>query len=125
VTTMTRVATEKRIDSSPPVKIDFGTYYRLGRMEYAPSATYLSARAGQSNDSANDPNGALRTTDYHALFLANINIVAHNVFKDMDVNLAVHNIFDTRYVLIQPYYGNHAPIPAQDREISFGVTWHL
>ena len=93
--------------------------------EYAPSLTFLSHLAGQSSDSANDPNQTFGTTDYPALLLANMNIVMRNVMKDLDVHLAVHNIFDARYVLIQPYYGDHAPMPAQDREVDLGVTWHL
>jgi hypothetical protein len=94
-------------------------------MEYAPSATYLSARAAQSPNSANDPSGPLETTEEHALLLANMNITVHDLLKDLDIHLAIHNIFDTRYTLIQPFYGGHAPLPAQDREIDFGFTWHL
>jgi outer membrane cobalamin receptor len=115
----------KQFLASPPVKINLGTYYRTGIMEFSPSVTYLSHRAGQSIESANDPGGALGTTGYDALFIANLNIVARDVVKDFDVHLAVHNIFDSRYVLIQPYYGAHAPMPAEDREIDLGVTWHL
>jgi len=116
---------KKQFLASPPFKINMGTFYRLGKMEYAPSATYLSSRAAQSSNSANDPNGNLETTDEHALFLANMTVTAHEVLKDLDIHLAVHNIFDARYTLIQPFYGNHAPIPAQDREINLGMTWHF
>ena len=116
---------KKQFLGSPPVKINFGTFYRSGRMEYAPSATYLSPRAAQTTASANDPGTPLETTNQHALFLANLNITAHDVLKDVDIHLAVHNIFDARYTLIQPFYGDHAPIPAQDREIDLGITWHL
>jgi len=116
---------KKQFLGTPPLKIALGTYYRAGNFEFAPSATYLSHRAGQSRDSANDPNGILGTTDYKDLLLANVNIVAHDVLKDLDIHLAIHNIFDARYVLIQPYYGAHAPMPAQDREINLGFTWRL
>ena len=111
--------------SNPPLKINLGTYYRAGRFEFAPSATYLAQRAGQSQESANDPNGQLGTTGYAPLVLANMNIVAHDVFKGFDIHLAVHNVFDTHYLLVQPYYGAHSPMPAQDREIDLGFTWRL
>lgn len=113
----------KQFLASPPVKVNVGTYVRSGIFEVAPSLTYLSPRAGQSSDSANS--GILGTTRYPALFLANLNIIARSVAKDLDVHLSIDNIFDTRYILIQPYYGAHAPMPAQDRQITLGVTWHL
>lgn len=116
---------KKQFLSTPPAKVDLGAYYRIGRWEIAPSATYLARRAGQSGASAVDPNGLLETREYPALVLANLNLIARGVLKDIDVHLGVHNVFDTRYLLIQPYYGAHAPMPAQDREIRLGVTWHL
>jgi outer membrane cobalamin receptor len=117
---------KKQFLASPPIKINLGTYYRAGKFELAPSITYLSRRAGQSEDSAADFSETHETTtDYHPLLLANMNIVARNVVKDLDVHLSVHNMFDARYVLIQPYYGDHAPMPAQDRQITLGVTWRL
>jgi outer membrane cobalamin receptor len=116
---------KKRFLGSPPVKINAGTYYRMGIMEFAPSLTYLSPRSGQSEASANDPSGTLGTMDYPALVLVNMNIVARNVLKDLDVHLGVHNLFDVDYLLIQPYYGGHAPLPAQDRHIELGATWRL
>jgi outer membrane cobalamin receptor len=116
---------KKRFLGSPPVKVNLGTYYRMGIMEFAPSLTYLSARSGQSTESANDPSGMLGTIDYPALVLVNMNIVARNVVKDLDVHLGVHNLFDVDYLLIQPYYGGHAPLPAQDRHIELGMTWRI
>jgi outer membrane cobalamin receptor len=111
--------------ATPPVKLNLGTYYRVGNFEVAPSLTYLAHRVGQSSESANDPNNTLGTTDYPALLLANLNFVFRNVLKDFDLHLAIHNMFNASYVLIEPYYGDHAPMPAQDREIDLGVTWHL
>jgi outer membrane cobalamin receptor len=116
---------KKQFLASPPVKVDVGAYYRTKMFELSPSATYLSHRAGQSRDSANSPNGVLATTDYSALLLANMNVIARNVIKNLDVHLAVHNIFDSRYVVIQPYYGAHSPLPASDREINLGATWRF
>ena len=111
--------------SSPPLKINLGMFHRISNFELSPSVTYLSQRAGQSSASANDPNNTLGTTEYPALFLANLNIIAHDVMKNLDVHLAAHNIFGAHYALIQAYYGDHAPLPAQDREIDCGATWHF
>ena len=95
-------------------------------MEYAPSIIFLSQRAGQSSASANDPTDTLlSTTEYPALVLFHMNIIAHDILKDLDVHLGLHNIFNTPYVLIQPYYGDHASMPTQDREIDLGATWHF
>ena len=116
---------KNRFLATPPVKIAFGTYYRTGHLEFAPSATYLDRRAGQSQLSANDPAGPLGTTDYKAIILTDMNIIARDVLKDLDVHLTGHNIFNARYTLIQPYYGGHAPMPAQDREITLGFILHL
>lgn len=116
---------KKQFIGTPPLKLNVGAYRRIGIVEIAPSLTYLSSRAGQSSDSANDLAGTLGTTDYHPLLLMNMNVMARNIVKDFDIHLSIHNIFDTRYALIQPYYGGHAPLPAQDRQITLGITWHL
>lgn len=116
---------KNRFLASPPLKIGLGAYYRTGHFEFAPGATYLSPRAGQSEASANAAPGILGTTNYKAILLADMTITARDALKDFDIHLSVHNIFDTRYVLIQPFYGGHAPMPAHDREVSLGFTWHL
>jgi len=121
-----RTQSKKQFLAAPPIKITLGTYYKAGMMEYAPSLNFLSQRAGQSSASANDPSQTLlSTTEYPALVLANMNIIAHDVLKSLDVHLAVHNIFNTNYMLIQADYADHAPLPTQGREIDLGVTWHI
>jgi len=57
--------------------------------------------------------------------LVNFNLIAHDLVPGLDLNFAVHNLFDTSYVLLQPFYGGHAPLPAQDRQFMAGVTWHM
>jgi outer membrane cobalamin receptor len=116
---------KKKFIGSPPVKINLGGYQRFGKVEVAPSLTYLSPRVGQSISSANDLTGTLGTTDYPALLLTNLNLLARNVLPDLDIHLGVHNLFDVDYLLIQPYYGNHAPLPAQDRHVELGLTWRI
>jgi outer membrane cobalamin receptor len=118
-----RTASKKQFIGISPFIANLGSYYRSGMMEYAPSITYLSHRAGQSPESALA--GTEDTIDYKALALVNFNIIAHDVLRDLDVNFSVHNLFDTPYVLLQPFYGGHAPLPAQDRQFMLGVTWHL
>lgn len=109
----------------PPFKANLGAYCNVGMLQFAPYVTYLSRRAVQSRASANDVNGLLETTRQPSLFLTNLNIMAPNVAKDLDVHLSVHNMFNQQYELAQPFYGGHAPIPAQDRGIHLGLTWHI
>lgn len=116
---------KKKFIGIAPLKLNTGIYYKIGKMEFAPSVTYLSHSSGQSRESANNVNGTLGTTGYRAVTLTNINVTARELTEGLDIHLSVHNIFNSRYVLIQPYYGSHAPIPAQDREISLGVTYRL
>jgi len=117
---------KKQFLASPPVKMSVGAYYRSGMFEYGPSVTYLSRRAGQSEASAQGLLGASdETTDYAAIVLFDMNITVRNVLKSLDIHFGVRNLLDTRYVLIQPYYGDHAPLPADGREIDLGVTWHI
>jgi hypothetical protein len=40
-------------------------------------------------------------------------------------NYLGHNLFDQKYLLIQPYYGAHAPLPANDRQITPGAKLDL
>jgi len=116
---------KKRFLGSPRVKINAGVYYRKGIWEFAPSATYLSSRPGQSQASAHASFGTMGTSTHPALVIANMAITARNIFKDLDMHFTVHNVFDTRYVLIQPVYGGHAALPAQDRQMVLGATWRL
>lgn len=104
-------------------KIAAGTYYKLGKFQVSPSVVYLPSRPGQARDSA--VAGTQETVSYQALVLANLALVQHDVLKDLDINLSVHNLFNAPYTLIQPYYGAHAPVPANDREFSLGLTWRL
>ncbi len=43
----------------------------------------------------------------------------------MELALTVHNIFNERFLLLQPYYGGHAPLPAGDRRLTFSLGWKL
>jgi hypothetical protein len=37
----------------------------------------------------------------------------------------LYNAFDSPYVLIQPYYAGHAPVPVNDRQFTVGLTYDL
>jgi outer membrane receptor protein involved in Fe transport len=57
--------------------------------------------------------------------LLNLNISTNDLFKRLRLNVGVNNILNTKYSVIQPYYGGHAPLPVNDRQITFGAIYTL
>jgi outer membrane cobalamin receptor len=114
---------EKNFIGLPPAKVTGGGYYRYRALELAPSLVFLSERYGQSQNSALSENGALGTTSYPALLLANLSLNWRDVLglKGTRVVLSGYNILGAKYVLIQPYYGAHAPMRAQDRSFRLQI----
>lgn len=106
----------------PKWKGNLGGYYRLGRWTLGPSFTYLGIRYGQTQQSSVDR--TKESKSYPELILTNLSI-SWSYSKDTTMRLVGHNLFDVDYVLIQPYYGSHAPLPAQDRTIRFEVQTDL
>jgi hypothetical protein len=119
---------------TPSVKLNAGGHYTWGKLRFSPSATFLGPRAGQTAASARamvDENGVptgaqvFASSPSQALLLLNAAVTAREVLPGLDVSLSAHNLLDAQYVLIQPFYGSHAPLPANDRQVTLGLTYSL
>ncbi|GAB4129463.1 MAG: hypothetical protein Fur0027_14220 [Raineya sp.] len=104
----------------PALKVNAGAYLDFSRFTISTHATFIGERYAQTQNFAlnsNDTNPFLETQAYPSVFLQNVQIKAKNVlFENLQIGLQVHNIWNANYVLLQPYYGGHAPFPLQDRQ---------
>jgi outer membrane cobalamin receptor len=105
----------------PSIKINAGTYIRLQKLSISPTFTLIGERYGQFEQK---PEELTQNTVYPALLLTNVNFL-YNFSKKFDMNLSAYNLFDANYRLIQPYYGGHAPIPINNRQITLGLVWKI
>lgn len=112
----------------PPVKANLGAYLRYGKLRFAPSVTFLGTRYAQSEAGATaDPvaGNPYQTAAFDPLLLVNANATLVDVLPDLDLDLSGHNLAGAHYVLLQPYYGSHAPMPTNDREVSVGARYRF
>ncbi len=104
----------------PALKVNGGAYLDLPRFTIATYATFIGERYAQTQNFAlnsDDTNPFLETEAYPSIFLQNIQIKGKNIFmNNLQIGLQVHNIWNANYVLLQPYYGGHAPFPLQNRQ---------
>jgi outer membrane cobalamin receptor len=105
----------------PSLKMNIGMYFIWKKLSIAPSFTYIGTRYGQFEEK---PDDNTKNTVYQAVLLSNLTI-AYSFSKKFDMNLSTHNIFDADYRLIQPYYGGHATIPINNRQITVGLIWKI
>jgi outer membrane receptor protein involved in Fe transport len=106
----------------PPIKANLGAYYNWKKLNFSSELTWLSARAGQTAEYARgETDDEFASQSYPSVFLLNVNIAYIEPYKGVDLNLSVHNLLDSNYLLIQPYYGGHAPIIANSRQIMAGI----
>ncbi len=103
----------------PTTKINAGGYYKLKKWSFAPSCTFIGSRYGQFEGK---PDDLTQNTEYPAVWLLNCNIL-YKIHRNAELQLTAHNILDSRYVLLQPYYGGHAPVPLLNRQITLGLQW--
>ena len=98
------------------------------------SLTFVSERKGISKDYAlwmwegdkNKPKPAVTNQTLEALMLLNLNLSYKNLIdKVLDVQATVYNVLDAKYMLIQPYYEYHAPLPAFDRHVVVNLALHI
>ncbi|MES2768738.1 MAG: TonB-dependent receptor plug domain-containing protein [Bdellovibrionota bacterium] len=109
----------------PHYKLNLGGYWIWGKFQLGPTLTYLSTRYGQTAVSANSGGADLSYKSYDAILLTNVTLNWHGLGKDTDVRLSVNNLFDEDYLLIQPFYSGHAPMPAFDREVLLSLEARL
>ncbi|SFB70721.1 Outer membrane receptor for ferrienterochelin and colicins [Flexibacter flexilis DSM 6793] len=114
----------------PPLKVNVGAHYRVGKVTFGLTGTYFSKRYGPSAEFARE---ALATHHYHnhqstsypQLFMANLSVGVKEIAKNLNMRLTGSNLFNAKYILIQPYYAGHAPSPANDRQITLQFTYEF
>ncbi len=105
----------------PPLKVNAGGEWRRGRFRVSPTLTWLAARRGQTAASVFSSPFVAGTERHPALWLANLALGA-SLPGEFQLDLRGHNLNGEKYVLLQPYYGGHAPLPAFDREWSLTLS---
>ena len=110
--------------ASPPLKVTLGAQYRYRKLQLGGTLTFLSSRVAQSAAFAEGlTNGAYDVQSYPALALLGLSVGVIDVWRGLSFRLTGQNLLNADYVLLQPYYGGHAPLPAGDRQVMFGVEW--
>jgi outer membrane receptor protein involved in Fe transport len=109
---------KKQFLGMPTWKLSAGVYYNIKKLQFSPSLTYLTKRQAQSQASGRDSVLIMANTTYPDVLLLNFSITYKNIIKNLDLRLTGTNLLGSKYVLIQPYYGDHAPLPVYDRHIS-------
>lgn len=117
-------ADKKYFIGLPIYKINLGTSYQLKNLIAGATFTLLSKRYGESQNHALGLTADYENTSYSPLLLMNVSFT-YKVAEKLDINLSAYNLLDQKYTLIQPYYGAHAPLPANDRQITLGVRFNL
>ncbi|HJV91415.1 MAG TPA: TonB-dependent receptor plug domain-containing protein [Holophagaceae bacterium] len=116
-----------------PWKANLAVHRRFGSLDVAPSLLYASARENQNAASAKSPfvpgsfaPTLVATDTYPARVLLNLALTWHALFRPgQDLRLSATNLTNADYPLLQPYYGDHAPLPANDRRVSLDFTWRF
>ncbi|HJV21668.1 MAG TPA: TonB-dependent receptor, partial [Holophagaceae bacterium] len=116
-----------------PLKVNVGGYLRLGSVQVAPSLLYASTREGQTPASAQSgippdqllPN-LIQSTPAPARLLANLAVTWTGwLGEGTEARLSAFNLGNVRYPILQPYYGAHAPLPANDRRLDLDLVWRF
>jgi outer membrane cobalamin receptor len=105
----------------PTMKANAGGSVSVGKTAIGSTLTWIGERYAQTQYSAlnSSPTALIRETSAHsALFLWNMNIVFKEFFSShVSLRLNAYNILNAPYVVLQPYYGGHAPMPVGDRQV--------
>lgn len=104
----------------PTLKANVGAYYSSKLLTLSTYLTFIGERYAQTQNFAlnsSEDNPFLETQAYPALILQNLQVRFKKVFiNNLQLSCQVHNLWDSPYVLLQPYYGGHAPFPLQNRQ---------
>ncbi len=105
----------------PAHKINIISSWSFGSaLTVSPSITFYSKRYSISSSKNN-----LVTTHPEAIY-GNINASIDNFFMEgLTAQLGVFNVLDEDVLYIQPYNGNHAPLPGSGREIQIRLNYFL
>ncbi len=85
-----------------------------------PSCNYFSKRYSSSQDDS----GIITVTEYNPSFYTNLSLNFENLFvKNFQLNFSCLNVFDEKTLYIQPYTGNHEPLPGTGREFQLKLNY--
>jgi hypothetical protein len=116
-----------------PLKVSLGAYARIGPVQVAPGLIYGSTREGQTAQSAQSgippdqllPN-LIESTPSPARILATLAVTWYAwLGEGTEARLGIYNVGNTSYPILQPYYGAHAPLPANDRRFDLDLVWRF
>ncbi len=107
----------------PSHKINLNCNFQLSeKINVNPSIRFLSDRYSYSMES----DGTEKFNEYSPAVYANLAINFENIFcKGFSIQAACLNILDEEQVYIQPYNGNHSPLPGTGREYKLQVSYSL
>lgn len=116
-----------------PLKLNLGAFLRLGRIQVAPSLMFASARQAQTARSAQSGSAPsslmpliVESETVPARVLANLSVTWTRVLGTaMDMRLVGNNLTNASFPVLQPYYGGHAPLPANDRRFTVDLVWRF
>jgi outer membrane cobalamin receptor len=117
----------------PCVKLNLGAFFVLGPVQIGPSLVYASARQAQTALSANSgdlPGTALPALAQSESLPARVLVNLAVTWNDWSgpgttARVVVSNLGNADYPLIQPYYGGHPPLPANDRSFTAELGWRF
>jgi outer membrane cobalamin receptor len=110
----------------PTFKTNLNVYYSYKKFSLATTCTYLSSREAQTAFSAlnsTTTNVIFETASTAPIWLQNFNLNWNEPIKSLYLQIGVYNVWNSDYFVLQPYYGGHAPTPANDRQWLLSVMW--
>ncbi|TAF32271.1 MAG: hypothetical protein EAZ57_09220 [Cytophagales bacterium] len=113
----------------PGTKINVGGYAAISkRLTVSSNLAIIGPREAQSKNSALNSTvdeTIFETTTYKALYLLTVTANIEFVKKRLFCKIACNNLLNAPYVALQPYYGGHAPLPADDRFVGMSLSYRF
>ncbi len=105
----------------PAHKFNFISSWSFGSsVSVSPSVTVYSKRYSISS------NPVERVTTHPAVAYGNINFSIDNFLaKGLTAQFGIFNVLNEDVLFIQPYNGNHAPLPGGGRELQFRMNYNI
>jgi len=116
-----------------PLKLNLGAFLRVGSVQVAPSLMYASSRQTQTARSAQSGVGpyslmplVVESESVPARVLLNLSVTWMRVMgTGMELRVVGTNLTNASFPILQPYYGSHAPLPANDRRFTADLVWRF
>ncbi len=113
----------------PGTKVNFGGYITLKKwLSFSSNMTIIGPRHAQSLRSALESTVSstiFETTKHDARYMLSATVNAELLKKRLLVKLLVSNLLNQPYMVYQPYYGGHAPMPLDDRYVGFELAYRF